>query len=684
MLKLGLRGKMISVIISLLILSFAVVALASYVEVKNIITKQSNAQLSIKTDYMREKVTSFFSKRQIILENETKYVAIILEKTTDSTNASILEKQNIKTQLMSLGTSLKNEYGIIDIYVGYPDGSIDCGSGWVPENPNWKVTDRSWYRAAVEAKGKMVYTDVYIDVNTKKPVVTLSQAIKKNSEGEYGVVAIDIGLSQLAELFSQEKIGETGYPYLVNKDGRFLIHPKHNFNEDISKADTIFNVSEGSLKEIGKKMLSENSGIIKGKLNGETKVYYSQPVKGTNFYIVSSLTEEEFTKNLDRLIMSISIILIGSILFFSLFIFAFIGRITNVIHYIVEGMKQMATGNLGYNIKKINRKDELGILLKSMDTMQQSIKGIIQAIVVETDNVNKALIISDKHILELTSNLEEASATVEELSAGMEETAASTEEINISATEFGAAVETIADKAQEGAVSASEISKKAIVLKDSSMALQEDANETRLSIKKVMDEALEKAKEVDRIKELSEVIMQISSQTNLLALNAAIESARAGEAGKGFSVVSEEIRKLAETSNKTVKEIQNTINIVFEAVNNLADASKRTLDYIETKVVKNYQESLLVGENYDKDAVYVNGLVTELSATSEELLASIRTVSEAINEISKANTEGAEGTNNIAEKVSKIRDKANEVEVEINHVKESADSLKGLVSKFRM
>lgn len=350
----------------------------------------------------------------------------------------------------------------------------------------------------------------------------------------------------------------------------------------------------------------------------------------------------------------------------------------------IVSLEEIANGNLSIEPLKVDSKDEFGQLGNAINSMQNSVKDIIIAITNETENVNEALAISNEDISDLTAKLEDISATVEQLSAGMEETAASTEEITSSSYEFEAAVETIADKAQEGAESADDISKKAIALKDSSYALQEDANKTRISIKKVMDEALEKAKEVEKIKKLSDVILHISSQTNLLALNAAIESARAGEAGRGFSVVADEIRKLAESSEETVKEIQTTISIVFESVENLSDASKRTLDYIETKVVKSYEDVVLVGENYHKDAVYIKGLVSDLSATSEELLASIRTVVESIDEISKANTEGANGTNDIAEKILKIKDRAQEVKTETTHVKESSDHLKDIVSKFKV
>lgn len=358
--------------------------------------------------------------------------------------------------------------------------------------------------------------------------------------------------------------------------------------------------------------------------------------------------------------------------------------IVNELKKCVLSIQEISKGNLLMEPIKVNRKDEFGQLGNAINLMQDSMKKIITSIINETSNVNSALEISNKDIYDLTGKLGDISATVEQLSAGMEETAASTEEINSSSSEFENAVQTIAEKAQSGAESADNISKKAAILKDNSTKLQKDANDTRNDIKKEMDEALEKIKEVDKIRMLSDAILEISSQTNLLALNAAIESARAGEAGKGFTVVADEIKKLAEKSEKAVKEIQSTINIVFEAVKKLSDASKYTLDYIETKVVKSFEDSISVSENYGKDAEYINSLVADLSATSEELLASIKTVVEAIDGISKANSEEASGTSDIAEKVLGIKDKANEVKAQTVQVKVSVDNLRDIVSRFKV
>jgi len=76
--------------------------------------------------------------------------------------------------------------------------------------------------------------------------------------------------------------------------------------------------------------------------------------------------------------------------------------------------------------------------------------------------------------------------------------------------------------------------------------------------------AINQSKEVEKITELTDAILRISSQTNLLALNVSIEASRAGESGRGFAVVAEEIRKLAEESKDTVSEIQNISKIILD------------------------------------------------------------------------------------------------------------------------
>ncbi|MGI6451637.1 MAG: methyl-accepting chemotaxis protein [Desulfitobacteriia bacterium] len=683
--KLSLRGRLLAYILGLFILSFGAVVITGYLEAKNIIIGLSETQLAAKTDYMLEKMQNFFSQREILLENETEYLAEIWANPLRGDNRADF-KASLRDHLVTRSGQLKDQYGIIDLYIGYPDGSIDCGSGWIPEDPAWKANERPWYLAAVQNPGGLVYTDVYIDSETKKPVVTLSQAVKLNQQSEYAVVALDIGLAQLADLFLKEKIGANGYSFVLDQDGRFLIHPEFSFSEDLAKADTIFNISNGSLRDIGQSLLGSIStgSSISGVFNGQTKVYYSKKLPATSFYLVSTVTQEDFTKDLNSLMKKIAVILAGSLLIFILLVIIFIGRITKVINGIVVGMQQLATGNLAVKMPEVKRKDELGTLTTSIEKMRDSVQGILKGIITETENINQALTISDRNMAKLTVNLEDASVAIEQLSAGVQETASSTLAINQISAEIEAAVETVAIKAGEGALTAGEVSNRAVALKNKAVNLQEDAKKTLGEIKNELGEALDKARQVEKIKVLSDAILQISTQTNLLALNAAIESARAGEAGRGFSVVADEIRKLAEDSQSAVNEIQETITTVLQAVKNLEDVARQILHYIETKVMASYQETIQVGENYDQDALFIHNLVTDLSATSEELLSSMKTVADSIAKIAQASDDGAQGTQQMAEQVVNIKDLAQEVKSGTNSVKLSADKLKELVAKFRV
>ncbi len=176
--------------------------------------------------------------------------------------------------------------------------------------------------------------------------------------------------------------------------------------------------------------------------------------------------------------------------------------------------------------------------------------------------------------------------------------------------------------------------------------------------------------------------MGITTQTNLLALNASIEAARAGEAGKGFAVVADEIRHLAEQSKDTVAHIQGVTESVTAAVKNLTTDSNRLLNFVENDVSESFNGFGKLADAYNNDAGYIDGLVTDFSATSEQLLASIEGVVTTINGVATATNEGAQGTTNIAQKTVSVNAKAVEVKNAMAQAEEVAEDLVKEVEKF--
>lgn len=364
----------------------------------------------------------------------------------------------------------------------------------------------------------------------------------------------------------------------------------------------------------------------------------------------------------------------------------FAHSIKNPLKKLTEHLAATASGDFSIPVeqKLLQAGDELGDISRAVSAMQTSIRDIIGAVIEEAGKLKASADTTNRSVAELSENLTSASATIQQLSASLEETAASTQQMNATTSEIETAIESITIKAQEGAASANEISRNANELKDGALRSQSETYSIRESISRKMSSAIERSREVEKIKLLSDSILQISSQTNLLALNAAIEAARAGEAGKGFSVVAEEIRKLAEESKNTVNEIHSTIKIVFEAVEILAETSANTMTFVDEHVVEGYKRLVSTGENYDKDAIFVEGMVTDLSATTEELLASMKSVMDAINEITGATNECAAGTSDMAEKTSIIAEMADSVKGESENVKHGAENLHSIVARFRI
>jgi methyl-accepting chemotaxis protein len=350
----------------------------------------------------------------------------------------------------------------------------------------------------------------------------------------------------------------------------------------------------------------------------------------------------------------------------------------------IDIMKSIAQGNLSVSLPSsyLKRKDDFGELAQEMQTMLSSVGNLIKDVKTESDGIVEIVHNVNNNVIALNREVESTAETTEVLAASMEETAASSEEMAATSQLITTAVQSIAEKSQEGSQAAIEISNRAEQTKKSITESQIKANKMINNIEHNLSTALENAKVVKQIDVLSEAIMSITAQTNLLALNAAIEAARAGEAGKGFSVVADEIRKLAEQSKEAVAKIQNVTKEVNEAVTELSDNSMSLLNFVSKDITEEYKDFLTVANHYSEDAIYVDRLVNDFSATSEELLNSIQNVMLSINEVANAAGEGAAETMNIAEKTTSIKNNSNEVQKEVMLAKEGVTRLQQEISKF--
>lgn len=331
---------------------------------------------------------------------------------------------------------------------------------------------------------------------------------------------------------------------------------------------------------------------------------------------------------------------------------------------------------------RLKRKDEFGILERALNSMAGTFDEVIGAVkrhgLTLAGDVDEVM----EQLGELNDDISSVSAATEELSASMEETAASAQQIETISHQIETVSKNIAVRAQDGAEKVVSIHQRAQQAKKDTESNYQNAKDMKAEISGSLIQALEEAKVVEQIEVLAQSIMGITAQTNLLALNASIEAARAGEAGKGFAVVADEIRSLAEQSKVTAENIQQVTQKVTGAVQNLADDSSRLLNFVAEDVSKSFHQFTEIADAYNQDAADVDEMVTDFSAISEELLASIEGVLQSINDVSKAANEGANGTNEIAQRASNIVEKSENVITVMNEVGDASNEMREIVQKF--
>jgi methyl-accepting chemotaxis protein len=347
-------------------------------------------------------------------------------------------------------------------------------------------------------------------------------------------------------------------------------------------------------------------------------------------------------------------------------------------------INEMAQGDFSKEFEQnlLKRKDDFGQLAGSLEKMRAEMNELIGEVKSEALEITGMVQEIDTSLQALDDQIENVSATTEELAAGMEETAASSEEMNAMSHEIESAAKSIAERSQDGATEADSIRDRAVKIKKDTDANDRRTRSIHEEINVSLTKALDDIKVVDQINVLAKSIMDITGQTNLLALNASIEAARAGEAGKGFAVVADNIRVLAEQSKDAVSHIQEVTENVTAAVDNLAKDAERLLEFVGNDVVESLGGFAEMANSYNSDAVNVDSLVTDFSASSEQLLASINGVMDAISDVSKTATEGATGTTDIAEKVGNVVQEAEAIKQKAETTYRSAEKLQKNVERF--
>mgnify|MGYP000905336653 CR=1 FL=1 len=534
------------------------------------------------------------------------------------------------------------------------------GNSVSTKGEKFKIVDRSYFIKAVS--GQRAVSDPIISAADGSLVVCYAVPIKKDKKITGVLISARDG-NELSSITNDIRYGQNGKAFMINRAGTKIAHSDKQLV--MSEDNDFDNVNSDNelmpLVEIEQHMIEGKSDVEEYKYKQEDNYLAYYPVEDTGWSIGLIVPKKEvmiwFTQLYEQIVMiSVVFVLCAVVLTFV----------------------------ISVSISRPIKKDETGVLANAIETMRKSVAGIINEVSEESLSVNRVLSVINSDMEELNKNIEEISATTEEMSAASEQTASSVEEMNATSEQIESAISSVATKSQEGANVVSGVYNTAQQMKVGAEEAKNNAMEIYLSTKEHMEKAIEQAQAVNQISELSDGILDIASQTNLLALNAAIEAARAGKAGQGFAVVADEIRNLATNSKTMVARIQMVTKEILTAVDDLSETSGQIMNFIDEKVLNDYDELVSSGQKYSEDSEEINDMITEFSSASEEILVSVQHMVAAINEISSATTENAQGSSNIAEQSAGIVMMSNNVIQSAEKAREKSDVLIDAVSKFKI
>ncbi|MFC6653447.1 methyl-accepting chemotaxis protein [Paenibacillus rhizoplanae] len=675
--NMGIRGKLfLSVILSVVVIFMAVSAVI-YSNAEQLIVDGLKSSLTYEKGEIGVQVNDLLQPAvdSVTLLNANAYLRDFILRVKDA--QTLKNTDGYAELIQTLNLIKNNNKDLLNVYIGLDAVNKVITQDEFEPPADYVLKERSWY-SATAANKRVTITNPYIDAGSGKMVVSVSTPLLDDSGKLIGVASADISIEQITAALGAFNYKGSGYAVLVDETGTFIYHPNPDHILLKKMADL-----GGAWKAVGDKMLQWGSNVIRTDIDGEPSYVSYSPAVANQWSVALIVPQKHAELELKRFELIFFLSIIASIAVLSVLLYLVSGSILKQIPLLTAAFGQAKDGDLSVRAR-VTAGGEIGVLAEGFNDMIASQQSLIQEIMHSSQSISGAVGNTEQNVFVLDGSITDISGVTEELSAGLQQTAASMEEMNASTTQIEAAINGIARKAQEGAEAAGEINVRAERLKERAWESRTQADTVYGLSEEKLRTAIEQSGSISQISTLTGAILEIAAQTSLLSLNASIEAARAGEAGRGFAVVAEEIRKLADNSRETVTEIQGVTGAVIEAVSNLVEAAESMLGFMDSQVKKDYDAMQETGERYSEDARYIEELVTDFSATSEELLASIQSMLTAISETGSATNEGAEGAGVIAAGAEQIIGRSGSIVAEMEEIKLSSAQLLSAVSRFKV
>ncbi|MDR6879871.1 methyl-accepting chemotaxis protein [Bacillus sp. 3255] len=555
---------------------------------------------------------------------------------------------------------------IEQVYVGTESGLFMNAPDTFKNPPDYDARKRPWYQEAMAHKNETIVTAPYVSKSSNQLVVTVAQATK---DGQ-GVTAVNVSIEQLAEITRSVKIGKEGYVYLMDKDHKYIVHPTEAAGTNAPD------------NEETRRIYSSASGYFSYVKDNNMKKMTYVTNELTGWKIAGTMYDREVAEEAAPILHRTLLVFVCALIVGAVLLLWILRSIISPLQQMIRLSRSISDGDLTEQIS-IRRRDELGVLGNSFNEMSQSLRSVLY-------QVSENAVQLSASAQQLASSSEQSAASSEQIAVKMQEAAngtgqqaSSTESTRQAIGEMESNVTTISHNAEQASSSALHAKARAEAGNESIQRAVDQMQAIGAGVDElghVIEGLGERSTEIVNI---IDVITGIANQTNLLALNAAIEAARAGEHGRGFAVVSHEIRRLAEQSSESAKQISDLIS----AMRQETDTTIANMQAVTEQVQEGVSVVNMAGGSFNEIAVSIDEVVRQIHATSaisQQMAESTAIVVNAMSDVSQISEETALTIRDVAGITEEQLASMEEITDSANALTRMAEDLQALIDKFKV
>jgi methyl-accepting chemotaxis protein len=541
--------------------------------------------------------------------------------------------------------------------------------GWMkspdPGKQDYDPRTIDWYKAAMGNPSEVLVTDPYVSSMTNNVVITIAKVIADGN----GVISVDLNLAKIAEIVSEVKIGTEGYIYIIDRNSKFISHPRNAIGTDAKGTHYT-------------EMLAKEQGILNYTLDGIDKQAYFMTNDLTGWKIVGTMEYREIAQATRPIMNSTLFVIAIALLLGMVMIYFIIRSISKPLQLLTEAAGRIGGGDLSSRIQ-MRSKDELGQLASSFNAMTDSLHTVLREV---SDASNKLAASSEEMIAsaEQTAKASEhITLSIQEVATGLESQAEGANETATAMVEMTVGIQKIAESANSIVDSSAETSRDVELGKERMREVTTQMVSIKQSVNGTANMIARLSELSNQINHMNTDISDMASQTNLLSLNAAIEAARAGEHGQGFAVVANEVRKLADHSKITANEIQ---TVIYQ----MADVMEAAKVEMGQKMLEAEQGINIVDKaekaflQMEKSTHSIVEQIVEVSAITEEMSASAQEISASVEDMANVAVTSSGNTQNVSAASEEQLASMEEISLAAESLSKMAEQLQMVVDRFKL